>query len=291
MKCLLLTTTNLAAGRLEDLQRLFDSITHERECGLDVELHLLIQNCSEPAAAALPDVPPFVHPQTMEGRCSLSAARNVLLSTLNPRETLSEDTVVGFPDDDCWYPPHFLVQLAETFTQKNDVDLFVCRFSGRPVDWVTGCPALRSARFRDVVRLTSSNNMFVRGQIALSVGQFDPGLGLGTPAAGGEDTEYALHAFFKGRRALVADACLVGHPDNSLAKVSTYYMGDLVVLARFATRSPAAFYEFARKLAVGGCLLLMKRLSMGSYVAALRAGVEELRTARPRDLAEPQVDM
>lgn len=291
MKCLLLTTTNLTAGRREDLRRLFDSITHERECGLDVELHLLIQNCSEPQAAALPNIPPFVRVHTINGRCSLSAARNVLLSTINRQESLREDTVVGFPDDDCWYPPHFLVHLAETFMQEKDVDLLVCRFSGRPVDWVWGCVALRVGRFKDLVRLTSSNNMFVRGQIARSVGQFDPCLGLGTPAAGGEDTEYALHAFFHARRALVADACLVGHPDNSLAKVSSYYMGDLVVLARFATRSPAAFYEFARKLAVGGYLILLKRLSMGSYVAALRAGVKELSTRRARDLAEAQADM
>ncbi|MDB5593888.1 MAG: hypothetical protein JWM36_849 [Hyphomicrobiales bacterium] len=291
MKCLLLTTTNHAAGRRDDLQRLFDSVTHERQCGLDVELHLLIQNCSGTEAAALPYLPPFVRVQTMDGTCSLSAARNVLLSTINCRASLNDDTFVAFPDDDCWYPPHFLVHLADSFARDNDIDLFVCRFSERPVIWVPGCLALRSARFKDVVRLTSSNNMFVRGRIALRVGQFDPGLGLGTPAAGGEDTEYALHAFFQGRRALVTDACLVGHPDNSLAKVSTYYMGDLVVLARFATRSPAAFYEFARKLAVGGCLLLMKRLSMGSYVAALRASVDELKTGRTRNLAEPQVDV
>jgi hypothetical protein len=291
MKCLLLTTTNLADGRREDLQRLFDSVSHERKCGLDVELHLLIQNCSEPEAADLPDVPPFVRVQTMDGRCSLSAARNVLLSTIDRQKSLREDTVVGFPDDDCWYPPHFLVHLAETFAQEKDVDLFVCLFSGRPVDWVPGGLALRAAKFKDVVRMTSSNNMFVRGQIALSVGPFDPGLGLGTPTSGGEDTEYALRAYFHGRRALVADACLVGHPDNSLAKVSSYYMGDLIVLARFATRSPAGFYEFARKLVVGGALLLLKRLSLGSYVAALRAGIDELRARRARDLAEAQADM
>lgn len=273
---LLITTSdhrNAAPGILE---RMLASVRAFADAHPDVKIRhaLLLQNCSpQELAQRKAALPGFVVADAVEGRLSLSAARNRLLAPLISSGAIAENAVVGFPDDDCWYPRGALEMIADEFRNDPALDLWFCRYASRPAA-ADHVPA-RRARARDVVRCASSNTMFVRGRIASAIGRFDGNLGVGTPNLGGEDTDFALKAYALARGSRFYDAALIGHRDPQPALRAKYYPGSLLVLGRHATTSLPLMKEYLRKVAIGIFLLLRGELSWPAFIAANRTALRE----------------
>jgi hypothetical protein len=281
MDVILISTTDIKAERGDARNRMLQSlIDSERTLsGARMVLGLLLQNC---ATSALPvfaaGMPSFVRPLiSTPGRLPLSTARNLLLARLESDGVILRDTLVGFPDDDCWYPPAFLAQVAGLFTRDATLDFWFCRYASNPVQSAFMREALVSARLSEIVRNASSNTMFLRGRVIDAVGRFDETLGVGTPLGGGEDMDYALRARRVAREVVYCDAPLVGHRDKSPEVRSRYYVSGLVVLARHARYG--AVMEFIRKIAVGVYLILRRELTFANFAKALHTALVEFRPA------------
>lgn len=275
-KLLLMTTSDRKSDRGADLARLIRSVAARRPGIFDVQHLILLQRCSETQRlAAQRDVP---YPATVlatAARLPLSAARNAMLARARAKGLLGSDTVVAFPDDDCWYTPEFPARVIDLFRQQQDLGLLVTRMSLAPsVDW--DARANRTATVRDVLRRSTSNGIFLRGNVAEAIGDFDVRLGLGTPSTSGEDTDYALRASFVAHKTIYVDLPLVGHHEPDLASVTKYFGGNMMVAARYALRSPTFFLEYARKFGVGSYLVLDNRLRMSDFVGAIQGSMRTL---------------
>lgn len=273
MKVLLLTTSDMRSGRGRELKRLVQSVAANLPTGDGLHHILLLQCCHETERLAVADE--IGYPATVlavEDRLSLSAARNIMLAHAREQKLLPTDAIVAFPDDDCWYPDGLLPRLDDTFETDPHIGLLVARVSLSPT--ATWRPdAVREASTADVMRRSSSNSIFLRGDIVARIGDFDPSLGLGTACVSGEDTDYALRACFVSRRTVYIDLPIVGHNEADLASRTKYFGGDMVVRSRYALHSPALFYEFARKFAVGAYLVIVRRLDIGAYCKAIVGGM------------------
>lgn len=240
-----------------------------------ITLLLLLQKCPEYLYWTISaKLPPFVQAIPAADMLSLSAARNVLLSHAASNDLIDSDTIVGFPDDDCWYPEGTLELVADSFAQCPQLGLWFCRYSSKPAAADGPASVLRPAAPRDVIRHASSNTMFVHGDVLLPGMTFDETLGVGTANGGGEDTEFALRVYLSGRPSLYLPAPVIGHRDKTPQLRPTYYRGGLIALARHARREPRIGFELMRKLAVGLWLVMTRQLPVGSFRQAVAAAMK-----------------
>jgi hypothetical protein len=65
-------------------------------------------------------------------RLLLSTTRNIVLRQLAAGGAMAADALVSFPDNDCWYPPELLVQVAELLARDESLDFSLCRYSSLP---------------------------------------------------------------------------------------------------------------------------------------------------------------
>ncbi|WP_375461955.1 glycosyltransferase family 2 protein [uncultured Enterovirga sp.] len=274
MTMILFTTTDLKSERQADFRRLLASV--EANKGVPIRHHVLLQNADGEALACWRTEAPGSRFSALPGRTSLSAARNIMISEASAEQAPGEDDVVSFPDDDCWLPDGFLAWLDRTFAESTDLDLLICGMSLHPETSAFGARDVLPVEARQVVRLSSSNNMFLRGSLMATLGPFDPGLGLGTSAGGGEDTDYALRSYFGARRVGLIDRPLVGHRTADRGSAAKYFRGAMTVLARHASARPALARECARKVLVGGFFVGSGRLSVFEYIRGLREGAGAL---------------
>jgi hypothetical protein len=276
MNLMLISTTDMEGGRSDVRDRMLQALVEsERELGGDrMVLAFLLQNCPKDAlhttAMALPA---FVRPVATAGRVPLSTARNILLRQAATDGAIATDTLVAFPDDDCWYPPGFLVQVATLFARNPELDFWFCRYASKPSQarFAEADPGI--ARIADIVRNASSNTIFMRGRLVKAIGEFDEGLGVGTPMGGAEDLDYVLRACRAARITAYYDAALVGHRDKSRQLLARYYASSLLVLARHARNGASG--EFRRKIAVGIYYVLRRRLTLVAFGRAVRRALTE----------------
>jgi hypothetical protein len=282
MNLLLVSTSDAASSRLDALERMVRSVEPIASAAPfnSVTLLLLLQRCPEYLYWTLSKrLPRFVQAIPTTDALSLSAARNHLLCHASSNGLIDSETIVGFPDDDCWYPAGTLDLIRRTFEQSSQVDLWFCRYSSQPRPPVVESFTFRSAAPRDVIRHASSNTMFIRGGVLKSGVTFDETLGVGTPNGGGEDTEFALRAYLSSRKATYVSAPIIGHRDKTAALRPKYYRGGLIALARHASKRREIWLEFARKLAVGVWLVLSRQLPMAAFGRAIAAALKSRRPA------------
>jgi Glycosyltransferase like family 2 len=273
----------MSGGRVDVRERMLDSLVEsQHSLGENrLVLSMLLQN--QPVAdlaLAAPKMPSFVRQLAISGRVPLSTARNMLLRQVKADGMLSPDALVAFPDDDCWYPPGFLSQVAELFTRDESLDFWFCRYASQPLRAALAGTRAAPASIGQIVRNASSNTMFLRGRLVAAIGEFDEALGVGTPMGGSEDIDYALRAQQVGRKTIYCDAVLVGHRDKSPAVRANYYRSSLLVLARHARHG--ATKEFLRKIAVGIYLVSRRELRLVNFTKALRAAMPEWRAAKSK---------
>lgn len=271
MALVLISTSDVARGRSDALDRMLCSVAGacEGRPGLKVHLLLLMQNYSELMRDRLfESLPAFVHVEVVERQVPLSSARNLLLARAFDLHLIGPDSVVLFPDDDCWYPDELLAYLEDTFAEDADLDFWFCGYDNNPVPVRAG--QARPANVCEVIRQVCSITMVLRGRVVHHLRYFDESFGVGTPLGGGEDTEFALSAFQIARRILVLGDPCVGHrrdPERRLRVRGRYFGGTLLAIAGHAGRTPGVMRELARKLAVGGWLTLNGELSVTKYIA------------------------
>jgi glycosyltransferase involved in cell wall biosynthesis len=169
-------------------------------------------------------------------------------------------TYVLFPDDDCWYPPHFLSRGLEIATRAN-AD-FV---AGRPVD-ETGRTI--NGRYSKAAHEITRQNVwvsgiewliFVRRACLQPLGGFDERIGVGaqTPWQSSEAPDFMFRALEKGMRGFY-DPELYGHhpemnvytPDEATIRKGRAYARGMGFVLRKAGYGPvSAIYWVMRAVA------------------------------------------
>jgi hypothetical protein len=280
---ILISTSDVESGRVDVLDRMLRSVEaaaavlHPR---VSIKVLLLLQKCHEYQYWTISQtLPSFVQAIPSTDTLSLSAARNQLLAYASSAGMIDAQTVVGFPDDDCWYPRGTLELIARAFATSPQLGLWFSRYSSNPAPADEMKRAMRAASPRDVIREASSNTMFVRGRVLASDPVFDETLGIGTINGGGEDTEFALRAWLSSRQALYLPAPVIGHRDKTPQLRPKYWRGGLIALARHARRQPRIGFELARKLAVGLWLVGTRQLPVAAFRTAVVAALKSRRTA------------
>jgi glycosyltransferase involved in cell wall biosynthesis len=138
----------------------------------------------------------------------LSHARNVGLAACR-------GDIIGFPDDDCWYPPELIATIVARFASHPDWDILM----GRTLD-ADGRESL--GRFlsgdgtidkNNLWFTGNSNTLFVRAAAAHAIGGFDETLGVGasTVFKSGEETDFVLRILARNARAIFQHDLIVHH--------------------------------------------------------------------------------
>ncbi len=262
-------------GRTAPLGRLLDSLDQQDDAR--VRAIVVDQNSDGRVAEVLAGRSlELVHLRSPRG---LSRARNVGL-----REVSAE--LVGFPDDDCVYPPGLLRLLVE-------------RFAGDlPLDGLTGRTEDEEGRSsaswkRDTAFLTADNlwnranaaTMFLRRELVERVGGFDERLGLGSgePWSSGEETDYLIRAVAAGARIAYDPTFVVLHDvredDAAIGLRDGASVGYLLRKHRYPPRTVGRMLVRP----VGGAALALARLDVARaryYAATLRGRIRGYRGAR-----------
>jgi len=193
-------------GRTEKLGRLLDSLA--RQTFGDFELVVVDQNepgLLDPVLAPFAGRLDIVHVRSERG---LSRARNAGLRRCRAG-------VVGFPDDDCWYPDGLAARIVALF----DADPAAGVFTGRTTD-AAGADSLGLFLDADAEITKSnvwlsgnSNSLFIRAGIARNISGFDETLGVGAPTLfkSGEETDFLLRALAAGARGFYRRDIVVHH--------------------------------------------------------------------------------
>lgn len=247
-------------GRTEALDHLLSSIASQSFQG--IEVIIVDQNPDDRIKAVIEKWQPClccIHARSPRG---LSIARNAGIQ-------LASGTILGFPDDDCWYPPSLLFQVSSWFDQHPDHG-FLCGSAqderGRQVAsrWPRCSVAVNRA---SVLRACASASFFIRKAALDGVGGFDERLGLGaaTPFQSGEDSDLALRCLARGRKGWFEKQLHVYHPHkgasagSSAARAFAYGMGFGCLLRMHGYSPHTLLYHVLRPL--GGmvkCVLLVQ---------------------------------
>lgn len=170
---------------------------------------------------------------------------------------LARGAIVGFPDDDCRYPPGLLDRVAAEFAAAPGL----AAVAGPAASPAGG---LGSGRWRgEAGAITAANawtsviefNLFLRRAAALAAGGFDERLGPGTPLGSAEGNDLVLRLPGPAR---YVPAQQVIHPDKRLtpvavARAALYGRGLGFVLRRHPVPAAVRLAFFLRPL--GGVVL------------------------------------
>lgn len=266
----LVCTTDSHDGLSEHYRRLVSSL--QVVAGqLDLTLFTLFQRPGAEAMPAIAGMPGFVRPVMSDTRLSLSQARNRILRAIAAEEGFTEDALILFPDDDCWFTDAYLPIVGQMFAQDPQLQYWFCRYGSSPAADPALFGATRPARASDVVRRSSSITLVIRGWRMARIGLFDEGLGVGSALNGGEDTDFAVRLYRSGGKGLACRHALIGHRDWNPANRARYFAGSATVLARNAWASPGLAGEYLRKMISGLSLVARGKLSLSDFALGLRA--------------------
>lgn len=196
------------AGRTWELERLLRSLAVQSH--REFELLLIDQNTDDRAERILAAFPQ-IHGVRLQSPPGLCRAFNLGL-----RHAKGE--VIGFPDDDCWYEPDFLEQLANLFQAHPDWDGLTV-----PTADEQGRPSI--ARWdKKPGRLTKANlgvrggcwtTVYYRTNVCKRVGTFDESIGAGISLVNpGSDVDYLHRVVRAGFYVQYQPHLAVGHPQT-----------------------------------------------------------------------------
>jgi glycosyltransferase involved in cell wall biosynthesis len=189
MKLSLIVATR---GRDRELGELFESLAAQGEP--ELEVIVVDQNADDRLAPVL---------AAWAGRLALRRERSARAHANHARNlglSLARGAVVGFPDDDCTFPPGLLARVTAAF----GADPALAVLTGPAASPEGG---LGSGRWReDAGPIDAANvwtsviefNLFLRREVALAMGGFDERLGPGTPLGSTEGNDLVLRAIRAG---------------------------------------------------------------------------------------------
>ena len=250
-------------ARTEEPLRLLRSL--EAQTFRDFRLIVVDQNDGgrlEPVLEPFVSAFPFLRLRSELGN---SRARNVGLRHVG-------GDVVGFPDDDCWYPPDLLARVADYLSAHPDLDGVSARCVDEEGSASGGRWARRSGiltRFNVWSRVNACT-VFIRRSVVESTGYFDETLGLGPQARwpAGEDLDYVLRSVQRGSKIAYEPTLCVYHPQrreglSTPAPASGYRYGAGAgrVLRKNGLPPWFAGYYVARSF--GAAILSLLQMQMG----------------------------
>lgn len=217
-------------GRIRELDRLLTSL--EQQTCTDFHIYLTDQNAPGTLDAMLQKHADLQITRILLPSRGVSIARNALLSLVE------EEEVIIFPDDDCWYAPDTLAQVAEAFQRHPQAGTVM----GKSIDASPASPSCgQDAPVSQIGTFKHGETylQFFRAEAVKGL-CFDTRLGPGTglPYGCGEDTDYLLEAH---KRAPVwrCPSIRVFHPSPdthvpSDAKIASYAAGRMYLLKKHA---------------------------------------------------------
>jgi GT2 family glycosyltransferase len=197
-------------GRTEEMKRLLASLATQTD--QNFELIVVDQNTDDRLVSILdPYRTQFAILHLFSNR-GLSRARNVGLEQ-------AAGEIVGFPDDDCWYPPWLLERVERYMQEHPNIDGVTARVlddSGSLYARFDSSPGLLS--LPNIWQRASSCCTFLRSSVVQAVGAFDEtlGVGAGTPWGGGEDIDYPLRAIEAGFKIHYDPDIVAFHPNPAI---------------------------------------------------------------------------
>jgi glycosyltransferase involved in cell wall biosynthesis len=269
MKFSLIVTTK---GRVAEVDRLFESLAAQTLH--DFQIILSDQNEDDRLAAIVKKwnwADRLIHVKSSGGA---SAGRNRGLD-------LATGDLVGFPDDDCCFPPTLLDQVAGFFEAHPEYGVL----SGRSVADDGGDGASRHSAQASVVKRLSifsqciEFTIFVR-RAQLGAMRFDEGMGVGcpTPWQADEGPDLLLRLQSQGVKSYYDPQYTIWHPrpapcydEKSITRVYRYACGTGYFLRKH--RYPLWFFAYRlAKMSCGAGLycLLLKPGKAREYVARIR---------------------
>jgi glycosyltransferase involved in cell wall biosynthesis len=240
-------------GREAPLRRLLTSLSEQSYSPF--EIIIADQNPDEYLDSLLNAYPslPIIHARSERG---LSRGRNVGLKHVS-------GSIIGFPDDDCWYDRHVLPSVCGFFASNPEIDLL----SGRTLD-AEGNESLNRYALEsgpitraNVFATGNSNTIFVRREVIADVGGFDETLGVraSTPFQAGEESDFLLRCLKRGHRSSYDRNFTVRHDQihESKERLHAYSVG-FGRVARLHNLGPSLFLTRNVRTVIGGCLRIAK---------------------------------
>jgi glycosyltransferase involved in cell wall biosynthesis len=183
-------------NRVQELGRLFGSL--EKQSNSSFEVVLVDQNHDDRLASLIANYASSFPIHRLRSAPGLSKSRNVGLLQCRGE-------IIGFPDDDCWYPEDTVDRVLAIFRATADVDVI----SGRSVDGEGVESLVRFQNFSSEItrsnlwRTHNSNTLFVRARALQGLCGFDESLGVGAKSRfqAGEESDLLLQVMQRGRRA------------------------------------------------------------------------------------------
>lgn len=220
-------------GRSIELQRLLESI--QFQAYPELEVIIVDQNPDDRVARIVEAFQGRINLLRIVSRPGATRARNAGMA-------VATGDIIGFPDDDCWYPAALLSTVAGFLAANTRWDGVI----GHTVDasgkttlpWRDGAGALTLAMSW---RRSVTYVYFIRRAAALAVGGFDESLGpgAGTPWGAGDDNDFMLRVLKQGARVYFDPDLTVHHPPlflgfdkAALAKRESYARADGRVLRK-----------------------------------------------------------
>ncbi|WP_313918228.1 glycosyltransferase family 2 protein [Tahibacter sp.] len=220
-------------GRSAELERLLESLV--LQAYPDLEVIVVDQNRDDRVLRTIKKWAgrlPIIHLVSDPGA---SRARNVGLAA-------ASGDIIGFPDDDCWYPPNLLRRVSGFLSESVERDGIIGHTVGEDgratLPWNDGAGLLSASMSW---RRSVTYAYFFRRRAALAVGGFDVSLGpgAGTPWGAGDDNDFMLRALENGARVFFDPELTVHHPPlflgfdaESIAKRTRYARADGRVLRK-----------------------------------------------------------
>ena len=197
-------------GRVEELGRLLDSLGAQIHRGFRVVV--VDQNSDDRLDTVLAGSD--LELLRVRSEPGLSRARNAGLE-------LVDADVVGFPDDDCAYPPDLLERVATRLAERPELSGVTGRVVG--VDGASSSSWKADRALLDRANLwnrASSATTFLRRELVARGGAFDEALGLGSGTRwdSAEEIDYLIRAVDSGARIEYDPALVVEHalvPDDA----------------------------------------------------------------------------
>ena len=194
------------AGRVSELERMLGSLV--AQTFREFELLLIDQNSDDRVLRIIDSLPGKIQLRRIAAQPGLCRALNLGLEQ-------AAGEVIGFPDDDCWYEPDFLLQLASLFRAHpgwDGITVPAIDELGRPsiARWDTSPGRLTKT---NLGLRGCSTTLFYRRHVCERVGFFDESIGAGISLLSpGSDMDYLHRVVRAGFHVEYQPQLFVRHP-------------------------------------------------------------------------------
>jgi glycosyltransferase involved in cell wall biosynthesis len=269
-------------NRVTELQRLLTSL--DAQTYKKFEVIVVDQNPDDRVVAVLREHPEL---KIVHLRCTLGVSR-----ARNAGLRVAKGEVIGFPDDDCWYPDDLLAKITGWLDTNPEFDgIFIATRNQDDRLQAPKFPPRRGSCTRtSILRCAVIVGAFLKMSAVEAIGVFREDIGPGTssPYQSGEDIDYLIRPLDHGMQLFYEPAFSVYHPDlntrERLRRITFPYSVGVGYILRLHEYPWWVFAEVAGRSLGGVVVHLAKADVEGAHLYLLRAA-GQLRgyLSRPHD--------